>query len=240
MQIHTLQHVPYEGAGAIGDWAQTHGHSLSTTHIYANDTLPSLESFDWLVVMGGPMNIYQTEEYPWLVEEKAFIKAAIDADKAVIGVCLGSQLIADVLGAPVTRNAHVEIGWFPIQLTPQAASSPLFRDLPTEFPVLHWHGDTFAIPQGATRMAQSAGCANQAFVWNDTVVGLQFHLETSPPVIEEWLEQGDALVPETYIQTGEKILSRRELFEQNNHILFGILDNLAALHAAKLRTSSTR
>jgi GMP synthase-like glutamine amidotransferase len=126
-----------------------------------------MDSFDFLAVMGGTMNIYEHDEHPWLIDEKRFIRQAIDAGKKVLGVCLGGQLIADVLGGPVTKNAFREIGWHCVQLTPQARELPLLESSSTgELMVFQWHGDTFAIPPGAVCLASSRGCANQAFrVW---------------------------------------------------------------------------
>ncbi|MBV9468373.1 MAG: type 1 glutamine amidotransferase, partial [Abitibacteriaceae bacterium] len=143
MRIHSFQHVPFEGLASIEAWATSRGHTLSASKFYNSEPLPQIEEIDWLIVMGGPMNIYEENKYPWLVPEKHFIKQAIDRQKPVLGICLGAQLIADVLGAKVTRNPSVEIGWFPIQLTAAALNSPLFSFLPSQFPVLHWHGDTF-------------------------------------------------------------------------------------------------
>lgn len=226
MKIHSFQHVPYEDLAAIEPWAIARGHTLSHTRFFDGEPLPNIENIDWLVVMGGPMNIYQTDVYPWLLDEKRFIESAIARDKTVLGVCLGSQLVADVLGAKVTRNAVPEIGWFPIEFTPQAATSPIFADLPPQFPVLHWHGDTFALPDGVVHIARSENCENQAFVYKNNVVGLQFHLETTPQNVQEWLDNSDELVPEKTVQTAHEILSREELFRHNNQTLHHILDRL--------------
>ena len=165
MRIHWFQHVCFEGLGLIEPWLLAHGHTITATRWWAGETAPVGDRFDALIVMGGPMNIYEHEAYPWLVDEKAVIGAAILAGKPVLGVCLGAQLIADVLGGRVTRHTEREIGWWPI--TPVA--SPARRDeaglaLPMETTVLHWHGDTFSLPPGAVRMAESAACAQQAFV----------------------------------------------------------------------------
>ena len=116
MQLHYLQHVPFETIAGIGDWATSRGHTVSGTQLFAEEfTHPG--DFDFLVVMGGPMNIYEEAEYPWLAEEKAFIASAVEAGKLVLGVCLGAQLVADVLGGPVTPGPQPEIGWYPVELT---------------------------------------------------------------------------------------------------------------------------
>ncbi len=124
------------------------------------------------------MNVYEEAEYPWLAAEKAFIAAAIGAGKPVLGICLGAQLIAAVLGGTVSKGPQPEIGWYPVELTPAGRELPLFAGFPDRFTALHWHGDTFSIPPGATHVASSAACANQAFAYDGgRVVGLQFHLE---------------------------------------------------------------
>ena len=132
-----------------------------------------------MIVMGGPMNIYEEKKYPWLLREKCFIEDATKTGKVVIGICLGAQIIADVLGANVYAGEHKEIGWFPIFRTKEAGESIVFRDFPSELEVFHWHGDSFDLPSGCIRLAESAACPNQAFIYDERVVGLQFHLEVT-------------------------------------------------------------
>jgi GMP synthase-like glutamine amidotransferase len=180
MRVHYLQHVPFEGIGTIGEWARSHGHDLSSTQMFQVPTpaLPGIDELDFLVVMGGPMNTYQQTEYPWLSGEKAFIASAIAAGRPVLGVCLGAQLVADVLGGPVSTGEHPEIGWYTVELTEAGRAIPVFAGFPERFTALHWHGDTFAVPPGAVHVASSEACANQAFTYDGgRVVGLQFHLE---------------------------------------------------------------
>ncbi|AUT01364.1 amidotransferase [Nostoc sp. CENA543] len=229
MKIHYLQHVPFETPASIEQWALKHKHSLFATRFYAQDSLPTIEDFDWLVVMGGPMNIYEDEQYPWLTQEKRFIAQAIAANKMVIGICLGSQLIADVLGSKVYRGKYKEIGWFPIELTDAARKSTIFGDLPQKFTVFHWHGDTFDLPTGATRLAYSAACQNQAFIYDEKVLGLQFHLESTPESVSQIIENcGDELVDGKYIQQASEMLTPADNFTQINTVMFSILDKLAS------------
>lgn len=158
MRLHYLQHVPFENPGSILTWAKENGHAITSTQLYQNDALPEQQDFDWLVVMGGPMNIYEEEIYPWLAAEKLFIGEAIAAGKVIIGLCLGGQLIADVIGGKVTQNPHKEIGWLPIQLSEEVRSTPLFSFFPEQPIVFQWHGDTFSVlPDDATCIAQSDG-----------------------------------------------------------------------------------
>lgn len=229
LHIHYLQHVPYESPGSIAEWAQTRGHSSSSTRFYADDPLPALDRFDWLVVMGGPMGVYEESAYPWLVPEKAFIRAAIDAGKTVLGICLGSQLIAEVLGGRVAPAAEKEIGWWPVRKTPAGLSHPLLQAMPAEFTVLHWHGDTWTLPAGAQLLASSDGCANQAFVWGEKVVGFQFHMEATEAVIEAFLTNGATPLPtdQRFVQSPAAIRQRYSLAESGNRVMAALLDQLA-------------
>ena len=168
MRIHYLQHVSFENPGSILEWAKANNGLVTSTQLYNDEALPEVSDFDWLVVMGGPMNIYEDDQYPWLKAEKALIKAAIAANKVVIGLCLGSQLIADIIGGKVVQNKQKEIGWFPITFSEKAKASPLFAFFPDHPMVFHWHGDTFIeLPEAATVIAASAACVSPVacFFW---------------------------------------------------------------------------
>ena len=204
MRVCCLQHVPFEGPAHIESWARAAGHDLFTARVFAGE-LPRPDDFDWLIILGGPMNVYEETAYPWLVGAKRLIETAIAGGKIVLGICLGAQLIAAVLGAPVRRNSHLEIGWYPVTLTPEAAASPAFSVLPPTFTAFHWHGDTFDIPAGAVRTAASEACANQAFDYQGRVFGWQFHLESSLASVEALIDNcGDEL-------TGPFVQSRARL-----------------------------
>ncbi len=160
--------------------------------------------------------------------EKAFIADAISQGKLVLGICLGAQLIADVLGGPVSRNQFKEIGWLPVRLNAAASSSPLFHNLPVEFTAFHWHGDTFQIPQGALAVASSSGCSNQAFAYTNKVVGLQFHLESTPASVKKLIDNcSSELVPGPYIQTPEEMLAPKHFFLEIGKIMNTLLRNMA-------------
>ncbi|MFA4956225.1 MAG: type 1 glutamine amidotransferase [Candidatus Methanoperedens sp.] len=226
MRIHSLEHEPFEGLGNIEVWAKNRGHSITRTHLFNNEELPDISSFDWLVIMGGSMNIYEEEKFPWLKKEKEFIAKAIAANKILLGVCLGSQLIADVLGGKVSKNQFKEIGWFPVSLTREARDSSIFSSLPGTFSAFHWHGDTFKIPPGTKRLAQSEGCANQAFECG-RAIGLQFHLEYSKKSIDLMLQNcSDELVDGKYIQMPDEIISKIANVSEMNKTLNLILDNM--------------
>ena len=224
-KIHYLQHAPFEDLGSIADWIAGKGHEVSCSRLYQGDALPALTDFDWLIIMGGPMNVDETDLYPWLAAEKKFIKAAIDNRLLVTGICLGAQLIASALGARVIKNPHKEIGWFPITRSDELANSPLARILPKEIEVFHWHGDTFYLPAGAIRIAASNACLNQGFVYRGRVIGLQFHLETTENGIKQLIEHcGAEITPAPYIQTAGMMLSEPHRIQTINDLLFKLLD----------------
>lgn len=230
MRIQVLQHVPFEGPAGIADWASDRGHPLSITHLYRGDSLPPQDAFDRLVVMGGPMGIYDETAHPWLVPEKTFLRTAIAAGKTIVGVCLGAQLLADTLGARVYRNAHKEIGWLPIEFTPEGATDPVFGPLAPGMGVYHWHGDTFPLPPGAKHLARSVGCEHQAFLYQGRVLGLQFHLETTPASLAALVANcADEIVPGPYVQDAATMQAATpEDYARIHTALFGMLDRLPA------------
>ena len=226
-RIHYLQHVPFEGLGYIEQWALQKGYKVTSTRFYENGDLPEMDRFDWLIIMGGPMGVYDDEKYSWLPSEKRFIKKAMDANKIVLGICLGSQLIADVLGAKVYPANKMEIGWFPIQ-TSSASKDHIFHILPDNQVVFHWHGDTFDCPEGATRLAETHVCKNQAFIYNDRVLGLQFHLEVTETSVKEMIEHGKhELIKGDHVQTEKEILQNGHYYAANQKILNQLLDKLS-------------
>lgn len=212
MRIHVFQHVPFEGPANIEKWSNAKGHLLTKTALFAGEALPDINTIDWLVLLGGPMNVDEEERYPWLSGEKRFIEQAIRKNKVTLGVCLGAQLIASVLGARVTKNREREIGWFPIELTQEGRSSFLFRDRPQELMAFHWHGDTFELPNACVRLAFSDGCDNQGFLYGSSVIGLQFHLESTPESIRNLIAScGNEISKGKFIQSAEEMLAQSEL-----------------------------
>jgi GMP synthase-like glutamine amidotransferase len=228
MRLHYLQHVPFENPGSILKWAEENDCTVTSTHFYDGGNVPKHEDYDWLVVMGGPMNIYDEKNYPWLIDEKSFIQEAINYGKVVIGICLGAQLIADVIGGTITKNPNLEIGWFPITLSSEARSSPLFSFFPEKPTVFHWHGDTFSsLPEDAVCIAENSACKHQAFIYKKKIFGFQFHLENTEKIIENLLNHcKDEMVPGVFVQTQKELLLHPEYIKQDNKLMNMFLTQL--------------
>jgi GMP synthase-like glutamine amidotransferase len=228
MRVQHFRHVEFENLGSIESTLKSAGHSISTTRMYANDPLPSVDDFDWLIVMGGPMGANDDAIFPWMGPEKKLIRHTIEAGKRVLGVCLGSQLIAAALGARVYKNPQREIGWFEIQRALDVDQHPFGALFPPKTEVFHWHGDTFDLPKGAIRLASSAGCLNQAYAISNHVVALQFHLEMQPHLAKELtIHCADELGDAPYVQTPERIMADPSHFERINKIMASLLKTLA-------------
>jgi GMP synthase-like glutamine amidotransferase len=226
-RIHFLQHVPFETPAYIetiaGKCCQ-----ISTTRLFSGDTFPALSEFDLLVILGGPMNIYEHESYTWLCKEKQFISSAIQSGKKTLGICLGAQLIADALGARVEKNENKEIGWFQVYRTPESGNLKILEGIPESFFAFHWHGDTFQIPTGAVRIAASGACGNQGFVYNEQVIALQFHLEVTDQSIASLIANcGEEIIEGKYIQTKEEIVAQaKALIPQTNKYMEILVRNI--------------
>ncbi len=206
LRIQVFQHVPFEGLGAIEPWALERGHRISYTRFYAGELPPHPSEFDWLIVLGGPMGVYDEDRFPWLKVEKAALGAALRAGRVMLGICLGAQLLAEVMGARVYKNAEKEIGWHPIRVVGRME----------ELTTFHWHGDTFELPEGAIHLASSMGCRQQAFAMGERVVGLQFHPEATQESIAVLLDNCRAdITPGPFVQTEKQILGQQKYYEEN-------------------------
>ena len=224
MHIHYLKHVSFEGLGSMENIFVERGCRLSRTCMYEDQSFPSVHDMDALIVMGGPMGVGDDDEYPWLTLEKEFIESVIKRNVPVVGVCLGAQLIANVLGAAVLKNAHEEIGWFPVNRASELQDVRV-DGLPESFDALHWHGDTFDIPEGATNFISSAGCVNQGFVYEDSILALQFHLEMLPSHVQAvYQECGSPEKSGAYVNSLEEMLAPTDKFQQASKILEKFLE----------------
>ena len=209
MRMHVIQHVGYEGPGLIAQWARERGLELTASEAQTAE-YPAVEDVDFLVVMGGPMAADDIDGNPWLRDERRFIAEAIASGKLVLGVCLGSQILASVIGGAVRRNEHREIGWYLVEFTPAGREERLFASWPDTVVVGQWHGDTFDLPVGIDPALSSEACRNQAFVFDGRVVGIQFHLEWTMADITQ-------LISECGSELGEGdmwVMSRSEITDE--------------------------
>jgi GMP synthase-like glutamine amidotransferase len=206
MQVQVLQHVPFEDAANAGLWLSDHGHRISTTHWYLGERPDPAGRPDLLLVLGGPMNIYEHQAHPWLVEEKAYIARMLEAGTGALGICLGAQLLADILGGQVISNGPREIGWYPVTRSVEPPQGSAVKALAPELMAFHWHGDRIVAPPGSTDLYRSEACPAQAFSVGRKIVGLQFHLDYSARSIERMLKHcaGD-LDASSWVQSPEQI-----------------------------------
>ncbi len=218
--IDVLQHVPHEGPGLIANWAKENQHQLKI-HLLFEENAHVPNDSDFLIVLGGPMGINDTAEFAWLADERVLIKRLSEQNKPIFGVCLGAQQIAATFGSEITVNKEKEVGWFPVKRT---SDKLLF--FPESLHVFHWHQDTFSLPEGATRLFASEGCLNQAFLYAENIIGLQFHFEMEKAGIETILQ-----IDEEFITPGQYVQSLAEMRvedvpEDNKQMLEAILDYL--------------
>ncbi|MBF2098957.1 MAG: type 1 glutamine amidotransferase [Gloeomargaritaceae cyanobacterium C42_A2020_066] len=187
-RILVFQHLPVEHPGSLRDFLAEDGFSWDVVELDAGDPIPSLAGYDALWVMGGPMDVWEEDSYPWLRAEKAAIREAIlERGMAYLGLCLGHQLLADALGGQVGKAAQAEVGLMTVTQTPAGRAHPLFVGLPETIPCLQWHGaEVQQLPPGAQTLAQSPHCAIQALALGERVLGLQFHVEITPTTIQDW------------------------------------------------------
>ncbi|HEX6764747.1 MAG TPA: gamma-glutamyl-gamma-aminobutyrate hydrolase family protein [Polyangiaceae bacterium] len=184
--VRVLQHIGPEGPGLIADALTREGIDVAVTRADLGEPVPArLDDAVGLLVMGGPMGVYEVDEFPYLGDEQRLIEHALREQKPVLGICLGSQLLAATLGARVAPGPRKEIGWFEVTATDAAARDPLLARAPSKFVALHWHGDVFDLPSGAVSLARSELTVHQAFRYGERAHGLLFHLEAKTEQVEK-------------------------------------------------------
>lgn len=234
MKIHFVVHEAFEAPGAYETWVRERGYEASYSRVYANEPLPeSVEGIDMLVVMGGPQSPSTTkEDCPHFdaTAECALIEKSVSAGKAVVGICLGSQLIGEALGARYENNPEKEIGKFPITLTVEGKANPKFAHFGDTLDVGHWHNDMPGLTRDATIIATSEGCPRQIVEYAPLVYGFQCHMEFTPEVIELLIAATESelrtLVDHRFVQQPEAL--RANNYDDMNKRLFGFLDKLVA------------
>jgi GMP synthase (glutamine-hydrolysing) len=226
MNFSIFQHVPYESPGHILEWIKMHGHSFHFVDFYDNPVLPEIKNTDALIVMGGPMSIYDDEEYSYLANERDFLKQFILSGKKVLGICLGAQMVADAMGAQVRKNEHTEIGWFKIKIQLENLPKKFQGIFPDEFTTFHWHGDTFDLPGKVNGFAYSEASQNQGFI-HENVAAFQFHPEMTLAGLKELVQHNVEVFNHSnlFIQSKEKILkAAQENIGFNRAVLFHFLE----------------
>lgn len=238
MHIHFIIHEHFEAPGAYEIWGKNRGCSMSYSRVYQDDPLPEdLQSTDLLIIMGGPQSPATTlKKCPWFDSqaEMRLIGRAIEAGKTVIGVCLGSQLIGEALGAAFCHSPEKEIGKFPVRLTDAGKANPLFEDFGHELNVGHWHNDMPGLTPQAKVLAYSEGCPRQIVQYGERIYGFQCHMELTPDVVELLIEHSQNDLRRAaefrFVETAEKLRSHD--YREMNQVLFSFLDKLAAQYDA--------
>ena len=189
MNVLIVKHIEIEGPGLIEDCLINGKIPYRVLNLEIHPRFPGMDDFTHIILLGGPMNVYEEDRYPFLKPEDLFIKEAVQRGKRILGICLGAQLIAKALRAKVYKAAVKEIGWYDISVTGEGAKDPLFSFLPKSFPAFQWHGDTFDLPPAGKLLAASSPVRNQAFRYGENAYGLQFHLEVVEGMIQEWMKE---------------------------------------------------
>ena len=184
-----IKHIDIEGPGTIADFLEDNKIEYTVIDLSSGDKVPKLQKdIQTIICLGGPMNVYEENKYPFLRDEDVLLKKVVDDGITFLGICLGAQLIAKATGAKVTKNPEKEIGWYKVVLNDNGLKDDLFKGLPEIFKVYQWHGDTFGIPDGGGRLAFSERCQNQVLKYGRNIYGIQFHVEVTRDMISQWAD----------------------------------------------------
>ena len=212
MRIQLIEHDAEDFSRTnISFWAAKKGYPVKQIYVCNREDLPSIDSFDWLMVMGGSQHVWEEQENSWLQEEKAFVREALADGKPFLGICFGAQLLAEALGGRIFPNTHKEIGWHEVSLSREGKESFLFQNIPAAFITFHWHSDHFSLPRDCTRLASSKASENQAYVCNGRpAVGLQFHPEYTRDMVRFYArEHSQDWSPDVFVADKDEVLGER-------------------------------
>ncbi|MFC2076784.1 type 1 glutamine amidotransferase [candidate division KSB1 bacterium] len=206
MKLLIFQFVEHEGPGRIAERSAQLGIEPEIVKLYDGVDLPALKGCDGVMVLGGPHTVYDPDRDPMLDRMESFIEEVLDKDIPYYGICLGGQLLASVLGAPVRRNPLPEIGFYEVELTAEGLTNPIFKGIPSSFPAFEWHGDTFDMPNDCLHLAGSELCDNQAFSYRDRQFAVQFDIQATPEMVDNWLA-----VERTWVEAAEPPVDSRHI-----------------------------
>ena len=188
MKVLIIQNCEIEGIDLFEQYLIDFSIDYETFHAYTNKRFPPINKYNSFIIGGTPISAFEAHKHNFLRKERIYLKKILTLNKPCIGICFGAQFMAMILGAQVNKNPVMEIGGYDVTLTPQGKKDPLFKEFPIKFPVFHWHGDTFSIPEGARLLAEGIDCKNQAFRYMN-FVGLIFHLEVTCASVHNWADE---------------------------------------------------
>ncbi|HLZ80518.1 MAG TPA: type 1 glutamine amidotransferase [Ktedonobacteraceae bacterium] len=225
-RVLALQNYWDDPPGYLGEIMQEHDIPYDIINV-EKDPLPVLASYSAIIALGGVQNANAHDKYPYLLQEKKLLRAAVEQDIPYLGICLGGQLLASALDAPISRHHMTEVGFFTVQLTEEGKKDSLFQGLPGYQQVIHWHEDAFSLPAGAIKLASSENTVNEAFRVGRRAYGLQYHLEITPAMFDIWFGQEDLaqnmsqpLDPAVFEQVNRDRLTHYQLYLEHSRIVF--------------------
>ncbi len=231
-ELLVVQHVECEGLGSFESVIREQGLSVTSVNTGKGERIGGDKMYDALILLGGPMGVYEVDEYPFLRDEMELIRTYHREGKPVLGICLGAQLIAEALGGKVYKGEEKEIGWYRIYLTGEGRRDPLFRSMPDVPVVFQWHGDTFELPEEGIRLAYSYIYPNQAFRIGKNIYGLQFHIEVTEDMVKEWLLTYRDELEREGIRVDPILKGTERYINDLNHYAAGFIKGFAALVGA--------